>query len=45
MEIVQTEGGRSVKRMVDFYNLDAIIAVGYDVLYLNIAAMPPSASS
>lgn len=31
MEIVQTEGGRQVKRMQTFYNLDAIIAVGYRV--------------
>lgn len=31
MEIVQQEGGRQVKRLVDFYNLDAIIAVGYRV--------------
>lgn len=31
MEIVQTEGDRSVKRQVDFYNLDAIISVGYRV--------------
>ena len=30
MEQVQIEGGRTVRRMVDFYNLDAIIAVGYD---------------
>jgi len=29
METVQNEGGRSVRRVVDFYNLDAIIAVGY----------------
>jgi hypothetical protein len=29
--IVQNEGGRSVSREVDFYNLDAIIAVGYRV--------------
>ena len=28
---VQTEGGREVAREVDFYNLDAIIAVGYRV--------------
>jgi hypothetical protein len=28
---VQKEGGRSVKRPIDFYNLDAIIAVGYRV--------------
>jgi hypothetical protein len=31
MEIVQSEGKRKVKRNVDFYNLDAIIAVGYRV--------------
>lgn len=31
MEIVQIEGSRNVKRMVDFYNLDAIISVGYRV--------------
>ncbi|MCQ2274356.1 MAG: virulence RhuM family protein [Bacteroidales bacterium] len=31
MEQVQQEGLRTVKRMVDFYNLDAIIAVGYRV--------------
>jgi len=31
MEIVQQEGSRSVKRKVDFYNLDAIISVGYRV--------------
>ena len=31
METVQNEGGRTVHRMVDFYNLDAIIAVGYRV--------------
>lgn len=29
--IVQTEGSRQVSRDVDFYNLDAIIAVGYRV--------------
>ena len=29
--IVQQEGTRSVSREVDFYNLDAIIAVGYRV--------------
>lgn len=28
---VQTEGNRSVKRSVEFYNLDAVIAVGYRV--------------
>lgn len=31
MEIVQQEGTRNVKRLVDTYNLDAIIAVGYRV--------------
>ena len=31
MEIVQNEGGRDVARLVDFYNLDAIISVGYRV--------------
>ena len=31
MEIVQKEGTRDVKRNVDFYNLDAIISVGYRV--------------
>jgi hypothetical protein len=29
--IVQTEGARQVNRMVDFYNLDLIISVGYRV--------------
>ena len=31
MEIVQQEGARSVKRSMEFYNLDAIISVGYRV--------------
>ena len=31
MEIVQTEGMREVTRSVDYYNLDAIISVGYRV--------------
>ena len=31
METVQTEGNRKVKRALDFYNLDAIISVGYRV--------------
>lgn len=31
METVQTEGERNVKRSMVFYNLDAIIAVGYRV--------------
>ncbi len=28
---VQSEGGRNVERQIDFYNLDAIISVGYRV--------------
>ncbi|MDE7421716.1 MAG: virulence RhuM family protein, partial [Muribaculaceae bacterium] len=31
MEIVQFEGDREIKRQLDFYNLDAIISVGYRV--------------
>jgi len=31
MEIVQKEGSREVKREVEFYNLDAILSVGYRV--------------
>jgi hypothetical protein len=31
MEQVQVEGGRSVKRMVEMYSLDAIISVGYRI--------------
>jgi len=31
LEIVQNENGRDVKRNTEFYNLDAIIAVGYRV--------------
>ena len=31
MEIVQQEGEREIVRNVDFYNLDAIISVGYRV--------------
>lgn len=31
LEIVQTEGERNIKRSIVFYNLDAIIAVGYRV--------------
>lgn len=31
METVQNEGGRQIKRNKEFYNLDAIIAVGYRV--------------
>jgi len=31
METVQSEGGRSVARVIEMFNLDAIIAVGYRV--------------
>ena len=31
MEIVQIEGDREIKRQLDFYNLNAIISVGYRV--------------
>lgn len=31
LEIVQNEGGREIKRNTEFYNLDAIIAVGYRI--------------
>ena len=31
MELVQNESGRIVKRQVDYYNLDALIAVGYRI--------------
>ena len=31
LETVQNEGGRTVKREVEYYNLNAIISVGYRV--------------
>ena len=31
METVQNEGGRLVTRMIDYYNLDAVISVGYRI--------------
>jgi hypothetical protein len=31
MEIVQKEGNREVKRMIEIYNLDMIISIGYRV--------------
>ena len=31
MELVQSEAGRMVKRTIDVYNLDAVIAVGYRI--------------
>ena len=36
MELVQKEGNRQVKRQVEFYNLDAIILVGYRVNSLRV---------
>jgi hypothetical protein len=35
METVQTEGNRKITREVEFYNLDAVIAVGYRVNSVN----------
>ena len=35
LETVQKEGARNVKRNIEFYNLDAIIAVGYRVNSIN----------
>ena len=32
IRVVQKEGNRNVNRELDFYNLDAIIAVGYWVI-------------
>ena len=31
METVQNEGGRTVTRSIDYYNLDAVISVGYRI--------------
>lgn len=31
METVQEEGGRRVRRQIDYYNLDAVLSVGYRV--------------
>ncbi len=31
MELIQNESGRTVKRQVDYYNLDILIAVGYRI--------------
>jgi len=38
---VQAEGGRDVSRNVDFYNLDAIISVGYRVNSVRATRCPP----
>ena len=38
MELVQNESGREIKRKVDFYNLDAIISVGYRINSKNATA-------
>ena len=44
IRVVQQEGKREVSRELDFYNLDAIIAVGYRVnsyqLFLPILTLP-----
>ncbi len=32
MEIVQKEGNRDISRKIAFYNLDAVISVGYRVI-------------
>ena len=34
--IVRTEGKRQVRREVNFYNLDAIISVGYHICIYNV---------
>ncbi len=31
METVQREGGRTIKRAIEYYNLDMVIAIGYRV--------------
>lgn len=41
IRIVQKEGGRDVAREIDFYNLDAIIAIGYR----GTVTRPPSSVS
>lgn len=40
METVQTEGDRQVARTVEFYNLDAVRAVGYRVNSLKATHFP-----
>jgi prophage maintenance system killer protein/predicted XRE-type DNA-binding protein len=35
METVQTEGERTIKRKIDYYNLDLILSVGYRVNSIN----------
>ena len=40
IRVVQTEGVRTVAREVDFYNLDAIIAVGYRVNSREVGDLP-----
>ena len=39
MELVQKEGNRQVKRKIEFYNLDAIIYVGYRINSLRATLM------
>jgi len=31
LETVQNEGGREISRQIEYYNLDAIIAIGYRI--------------
>ncbi len=38
---VQIEGNREVSRLIDFFNLDAIIAVGYRVNSMKSHKIPP----
>lgn len=45
IETVQSEGGRQITRDLEFYNLDAVIAVGYRVNSSNAAAKRRSCSS
>ncbi len=40
METVQQEGARKVKRSLDFYNLDAIISMGYRVNFRRVPHVP-----
>ncbi|SEW05152.1 Virulence protein RhuM family protein [Chitinophaga sp. YR573] len=43
IRVVQKEGNRDVNRILDFYNLDAIIAVGYRVNNYRHSGTPPMA--
>jgi len=41
LEIVQKEGTRTVKRNIEYFNLDAIISVGYRVNSTQAIQYPP----